>query len=514
MNTIVLEFAARRLSLRAECFHLTQSIGRPHSGSVDFYADSALIGCVLPGLPLSVCFPNGVSIKAMVIALKSQRCESGQTLYTLVFASAWYELNQTTRRRAWTSVPLKKLFLDCNLQQTLHWQIASDKLRDYWQYDETDAAFLSRIASEVGCFLFTDFRDDSLWVLDDVSAFKQGSLKGYRSTQEARSLVDQCYTQYESHDQLMDLCRLKQGLMFESGARFSKDAGWCFQAKVAEMHKNTCATFKRSGFFRARIESVNEDNTVIVSLCDFETGSRLSAGCIQWAFQADWECAYQAQVGDNVLVLLTQEGQKSTAHVLAGVDFPSVYHADLLSGETLFSLQGDDHAITFKSPGVSCGANHIRLNSERLETSAQNTIVIKAPKLAISAKCFELSVGSASCLLSSQRCVFQATQYALGKFAGQASAAILVGDWHHCPVVEGDTPHVGGAVLQGCAHVTFNGRALARQMDPLYCQGEQDAIASGAPTVLINGKACASENSMTVHGGKLKPSQTSLYWLC
>jgi uncharacterized Zn-binding protein involved in type VI secretion len=59
------------------------------------------------------------------------------------------------------------------------------------------------------------------------------------------------------------------------------------------------------------------------------------------------------------------------------------------------------------------------------------------------------------------------------------------GDTHLCPLVDGVKPHVGGVVAVGSVTVMIGGLAAARQGDMVVEAGAPNAIAAGAPTVLI-----------------------------
>ena len=58
-------------------------------------------------------------------------------------------------------------------------------------------------------------------------------------------------------------------------------------------------------------------------------------------------------------------------------------------------------------------------------------------------------------------------------------------DFHACPLVSGARPHVGGTVAVGSVTVVIGGRPAARMGDTIVEPGGPNAIASGAPTVLI-----------------------------
>jgi uncharacterized Zn-binding protein involved in type VI secretion len=58
-------------------------------------------------------------------------------------------------------------------------------------------------------------------------------------------------------------------------------------------------------------------------------------------------------------------------------------------------------------------------------------------------------------------------------------------DVHACPLVNGLQPHVGGTVAVGSITVLIGGLGAARQGDTIVEPGGPNAIAAGAPTVLI-----------------------------
>ena len=58
-------------------------------------------------------------------------------------------------------------------------------------------------------------------------------------------------------------------------------------------------------------------------------------------------------------------------------------------------------------------------------------------------------------------------------------------DTHACPLVDGVKPHVGGVVAVGSFTVMIGGLPAARQGDLVVEAGAPNAIALGAPTVMI-----------------------------
>ena len=58
-------------------------------------------------------------------------------------------------------------------------------------------------------------------------------------------------------------------------------------------------------------------------------------------------------------------------------------------------------------------------------------------------------------------------------------------DVHACPLFDGPKPHVGGVVSFGSVTVYIGGLPAARQGDLVVEAGAPNAIALGAPSVLI-----------------------------
>lgn len=58
-------------------------------------------------------------------------------------------------------------------------------------------------------------------------------------------------------------------------------------------------------------------------------------------------------------------------------------------------------------------------------------------------------------------------------------------DFHVCPLFDGPKPHVGGVVAVGSMTVMIGGLPAARQGDMVVEAGAPNAIALGAPTVMI-----------------------------
>ncbi len=77
---------------------------------------------------------------------------------------------------------------------------------------------------------------------------------------------------------------------------------------------------------------------------------------------------------------------------------------------------------------------------------------------------------------------------------GPGCATVLIGsrpawralsDFHACPLSDGPKPHVGGMVAVGSVTVMIGGLPAARQGDILVETAPPNAIAVGAPNVLI-----------------------------
>lgn len=77
---------------------------------------------------------------------------------------------------------------------------------------------------------------------------------------------------------------------------------------------------------------------------------------------------------------------------------------------------------------------------------------------------------------------------------GPGAPTVLIGgmpawragsDTHACPLFDGPKPHVGGVVAVGSVTVLIGGLPAARQGDLVVEVGAPNAIAAGAPTVMI-----------------------------
>jgi uncharacterized Zn-binding protein involved in type VI secretion len=85
---------------------------------------------------------------------------------------------------------------------------------------------------------------------------------------------------------------------------------------------------------------------------------------------------------------------------------------------------------------------------------------------------------------------------------GQPAARI--NDMHVCPMVTGNTPHVGGPLLPaGEPTVLIGGVPAARAGDKATCTGPPDTIVTGSATVQIGGKPAARMTDTTAHGGTI-----------
>lgn len=82
--------------------------------------------------------------------------------------------------------------------------------------------------------------------------------------------------------------------------------------------------------------------------------------------------------------------------------------------------------------------------------------------------------------------------------------AARVNDFHSCPMVTGQVPHVGGPVIgPGVATVLIGGMPAAVVGDSLTCSGPPDSIVAGSSSVQIGGKPAARVGDSTAHGGAI-----------
>lgn len=70
------------------------------------------------------------------------------------------------------------------------------------------------------------------------------------------------------------------------------------------------------------------------------------------------------------------------------------------------------------------------------------------------------------------------------RIAGKPAWRVGV-DFHTCPLTTGVLAHMGGTVAVGSMTVLIEGACAARQGDQVIEAGPPNAIAMGAPTVLI-----------------------------
>ena len=89
--------------------------------------------------------------------------------------------------------------------------------------------------------------------------------------------------------------------------------------------------------------------------------------------------------------------------------------------------------------------------------------------------------------------------------------AARVTDMHTCPMVTGNTPHVGGPILPaGEPTVLIGGMAAARVGDKAVCTGPPDTIAVGSSSVMIGGKPAARMGDTTAHGGTITAGEPTV----
>jgi uncharacterized Zn-binding protein involved in type VI secretion len=83
-------------------------------------------------------------------------------------------------------------------------------------------------------------------------------------------------------------------------------------------------------------------------------------------------------------------------------------------------------------------------------------------------------------------------------------AAARVSDFHACPMVTGQVPHVGGPVIgPGAANVLIGGVPAAVMGDSASCAGPPDSVVAGSSSVFIGGKPAARMGDSTAHGGSI-----------
>lgn len=75
-------------------------------------------------------------------------------------------------------------------------------------------------------------------------------------------------------------------------------------------------------------------------------------------------------------------------------------------------------------------------------------------------------------------------------------------DMHVCPMATGPVPHVGGPIIGPGAPTILIGCLPAACMgDMAVCVGPPDAIVTGFPAVLFEGRPAARMGDLTAHGG-------------
>lgn len=83
-------------------------------------------------------------------------------------------------------------------------------------------------------------------------------------------------------------------------------------------------------------------------------------------------------------------------------------------------------------------------------------------------------------------------------------SAARVSDFHSCPMLTGQVPHVGGPVIgPGAATVMIAGVPAAVVGDSCTCAGPPDTIVAGSATVMIGGVPAARMGDSTAHGGSI-----------
>ena len=83
-------------------------------------------------------------------------------------------------------------------------------------------------------------------------------------------------------------------------------------------------------------------------------------------------------------------------------------------------------------------------------------------------------------------------------------SAARVTDFHICPMVTGQVPHVGGPIIgPGAPTVLIAGLPAAVVGDSVTCAGPPDTIVAGSATVMIGGKPAARQGDSTAHGGTI-----------
>lgn len=88
-----------------------------------------------------------------------------------------------------------------------------------------------------------------------------------------------------------------------------------------------------------------------------------------------------------------------------------------------------------------------------------------------------------------------------------------VGDTHTCPMVTGNTPHIGGTIITGASGIFLNDKPVARMGDKCICTGcgMTCIIIQGDANVLVDGKPIAYVGCMTSHGGVITSGQANAF---
>ena len=84
------------------------------------------------------------------------------------------------------------------------------------------------------------------------------------------------------------------------------------------------------------------------------------------------------------------------------------------------------------------------------------------------------------------------------------SNAARINDFHVCPLVTSNVPHVGGPILPpGMPTVFIESMPAARMGDMAVCSGPPDTILQGSATVFIGNMPAARMGDTTAHGGTI-----------
>lgn len=78
----------------------------------------------------------------------------------------------------------------------------------------------------------------------------------------------------------------------------------------------------------------------------------------------------------------------------------------------------------------------------------------------------------------------------------------LKGHHHACPMVSGNTPHVGGPIQEGSDALTVNGVPVALKGHKCQCQvGGPDTLSQGHSGLTVDGTPVVLQGGSTAHGG-------------